>query len=200
MPLPVQNADASSALQRTFSTVGRLRLQLDQVVVPVAIVADLSANGTLPVSRRACAAASAPAVANESAYFRFETPAGVFAVIESVTLRGAASSSSGEGRFGSTLAAPASLGDKQFMDGRLREAGVSPACNLGFDTLAVTIADPTFRWLLNGGVADIDATITALAGAVVGRQNAVDFIEVTSATQNSAVIASWVWTEFLAAP
>ena len=41
MPLPVQNPNATDALQRAYDIVGRIKLALDEVVVPVHVVGEV---------------------------------------------------------------------------------------------------------------------------------------------------------------
>jgi hypothetical protein len=180
--------------------VGRYRPQLDEVIVPVAVVAELAETGELPIQRRATATGTVPAVPAQQAYIRFETPPGIIARIDHVIMRPTSGSSVGVFGFGSTLAAPGTLAVKQFMDGRLRERGEAPGCNLGFDTLAAGVAAPSGAWMGSNAVINSQVTVPQLHGAIVGRRSIEDFIEVTWGANNIAVLFSWVWTEFLSTP
>ncbi len=62
MPITIQNARGWDALRQRFSIVGRHRLQLDEVIVPVVIMDDITEQ-TDTVGQLATAFALAPAVA-----------------------------------------------------------------------------------------------------------------------------------------
>ena len=76
MPKVINNADAAQALTRAYALKGRVNLALDEIVVPVSIVDDLSAEGT-PIELRPCGAdIIQPNVAANFGYVGVRTQAG----------------------------------------------------------------------------------------------------------------------------
>lgn len=75
MPKQINNADAAQALTRAYALKGRVNLQLDEMIVPVAIVDNLGAEGT-PIELRPCAGfADGPQELLEFTYIGVQTQA-----------------------------------------------------------------------------------------------------------------------------
>ena len=82
MPKQINNADAAQALTRAYALKGKVLLMLDEMVVPVAIVDDLRAEGS-PIELRPCGAnIIQPGVAAEFGYIGVRTQAGFALVCE----------------------------------------------------------------------------------------------------------------------
>ena len=76
MPKAINNAEAAQALTRAYALKGRVQLSLDEMLVPVTIVDDLSSEGS-PVELRPCGADIVqPNVAGEFGYVGVRTQAG----------------------------------------------------------------------------------------------------------------------------
>jgi len=192
MPVPIQTPKVTAAIHEFFNIVGRYRPQVDETVVPVVTVGDVS-NDTAPIIRRAADGIFIASVAGEFPTWRFEVPAGVFATVESIWLPDSPGAGDVIIRFGSSFAAPATVSTRvQFMDGRLRERGETPAGRIAFGTQIAALASPPLT---------IDAVSSnpmwqALAGQwTVGRQNAVDFIEFQLNAANRNLSFGMVWRE-----
>lgn len=194
MPVPVQNPRAATALQKQFNFVGRFRPQLDETIVAVAIVADVSEEQSPPIVRRATAFGTQGAVVGERSFIRMETPPGVFARIESITLQ-----ATGIVRFnfGAALAAPSTLITTfGFVDGRLREAGETPGARFATDTVVGGIVPAVYSITIgaNSGNTGRDRIFP---NWVIGRQSAVDFMEFGLNSDNIAFTWACQWVELL---
>jgi len=192
MPVPAQNARASTALQAEFNTVGRLRMQVDETIVPVAVVADLSSASSI-ITRRACAREEVGAVALEFFVARLELPTGVLGIVRRIGIQNGTADRLMRVFFGSSfLVIPGTTADKSYMDGRLRAAGENPAGVLVVDTQIPAMAV-------------VHTTIPALVGArnqilnvtwPFGQNNAFDFIEFQAEVVNEAIKFTIEWEEF----
>ena len=76
MPKQINNADAAQALTSSYALKGKVSLQLDEMVVPVAIVDDLSPTNRLVELRPCGANVVQPGVAAEFGYIGVQTQAG----------------------------------------------------------------------------------------------------------------------------
>lgn len=192
MPVPAQNARASAALQAEFNTVGRLRTQVDEIIVPVAVVADLSNTGSTLV-RKASAQFTQAAVAGQFTTWRLELPTGVLGSVKRIyCINNTASRSIGV-FFGSSFPAPANAAAKAYMDGRLRASGQTPAGVLAFGTQVAALAVAHDQ---------IQAHAPNLVNEIVvdwpfGRTNAFDFIEFQNEVANEQIRFAIEWVEFL---
>jgi hypothetical protein len=158
LPYPIQSPGVGSALTRLFRLTGIVRPRLEESVLPVVLVADISQPRTPEVLQSAHATFNQAAVAAESCVFRFEVPPSVVARIDEVTLLAGPAATSVPTvlavNFGSTIAAPANTALKEFTDQRAIGA---PAGVLTFGTSAAGL-----------GVA-IRYRIPLLAGGLVYR-------------------------------
>lgn len=192
MPARVNNHRAADELRREYNVLGdRLRLQVDDVVVPVAIVADLSVGSSgVPIVRRAYSAFSQAAVVAEYTQWRFETPPGIIAVVTRVLVQAPAAQLA-RVRWGSSITAPANVATKQFMDGRLREAGLVPQCTLASGTNVGAMGNPQ-RYLQADAVPGIEHVVEWVVGRDDGQY---DFIEFSSFAVNEAMAGFVEWDE-----
>jgi hypothetical protein len=196
MALPIQNARISQQVHDAYNVVGRYRAQIDEVVVPVALVDDLTTGaGGFPLTRRASARANVAAVGAQRGVARFETPPGILGVIRTIHCRTGASANISV-FFGSSIAAPAGVAPKAFIDGRIRNRGETPAGVLTFGTQAAALAAVHFMWNAQNaselGVFHVQWPI--------GQVGAFDFVEFQNETVNSLFILSLVWDEYLIRP
>jgi len=194
MPLPIQNARISKLIHEAYNVVGRYRARIDEVVVPVAIVDNLTQGGAFPEVRRAASKGLVSAVALERAVWRFETPNNILAVIRQLSFRVTLT-----GRilvhFGSSIVAPGTFAPKAFIDGRLRNRGEEPAANFVFGTqVAVLGVEHMFYKVIstNGLFVPVEWPI--------GQKNAFDFVEFLYDSENEAGEMGIVWDEYLIQP
>lgn len=127
MPVNVNNPRAADAMRREYDVLGeRINLRLDDVIVPVALVADLSPGSAgLPVVRRASATFTIAAVAGQFPVFRVEVPPGAAAILSRIWISLPAAGLT-RVHWGSSITAPANIALSTFMDGRLRALGETP--------------------------------------------------------------------------
>lgn len=144
MAKPVYNPVIGDALTRQYEQQGRQQLQLDESIVPVAMVSNSAANVQPPVRRVALTNLEVAGVAGELATFRFEVPPGTLAEILSVSLTAAAA---GELSISVDQSLPgfANIGTVAFTDGRLGNAGQVPAARLSGGTQVATISNRIYR-------------------------------------------------------
>ena len=145
MSLPINVPGLSELLQRAFGLQGRVRPVLEESVVPVIQVGDLSAGTPPPVTRHATARCFQSAVALERFVARLECPGNVIIEVRKLIIAPAAGGVTFDIRFGAQIAVPANTADKQFTDGRLLESGQSPAGVLSFGTHVDGINNPSWR-------------------------------------------------------
>lgn len=193
MPANVNNPRAADQLRREYDVLGdRLRLQLDDVVVPVAVIADLTAaSGGIPTIRRANGTFPIPAVAAEFPVFRLEAPPRLICVVRRIQL---VLPAAGLARvyFGSSIVAPASIEPhSRLQDGRLRAVGEVPAMRISYGTQAGGLAQ--YSTLLPGTTV---LGITNELEWIFGRNDETwDFIEVQCPTVNNLINVSVEWDE-----
>jgi hypothetical protein len=192
MPANVNSPRAADQLRREYNVIGdRINLRLDDVVVPVAIISDLTAgSGGVPVVRRAYAAFYQAAVAAEYTTWRFEIPSGFIAIINRLIVEGPAADLL-RVHFGTTIAAPANIANEQYIDGRLRQRGLFPAGTLAYGTQAGAHAGP-YDFLQGGAAPGIETFVEWPVGRDDGL---IDFVEFQWPIVNNAVMFSMQWDE-----
>lgn len=196
MPSQIQGGgrgSPSALLSRAFRLAGRFPTYVDEIVVPLVVVADLSQAGPIPETRIAVARFSQAAVALESCICRLEVPAGVIARVTEVypNVVAAGADSFISVFMGSSVPAPAALASKAFTDGRLRVRGETPAGVLAYGTQVAPLA-VTHQYL---PAAQIIGTRNHVDW-VFGRPDAFDFIEFQfTANIDEFVRFSIQWTE-----
>jgi len=193
MPIPVQNANASQALHEEFNLVGRYRPQLDEVIVPVVVVANVEGSGIPNPTRQAVSQGQNVADVAERSVFRFETPPGVFARITQLLIRNTAGDQFTTVFFGSTISAPATAASKTYIDGRRRAIGETPSCVLAHGTQIAALAQihailPSYRSTSGENLFNVDW--------LVGRTDAFDFVEMLGSALNATVDFTIFWEEF----
>jgi len=195
MPLPIQNARISKLIHEAYNVVGRYRARIDETVVPVAIVDNLTEGGAFPEIRKASATATIGDVANEHAVWRLETPPNVLAVIRQITL-GCGSNAILRVFFGSSVTAPGNIADKAFIDGRVRNRGEEPAAVLSFATQVAAIT--TTHYLVK--VIATNGRVLDNLSWPIGQKSAFDFVEFLDTNVNNAWDIAMVWDEYLISP
>lgn len=143
MALQIQRPEIWANLQRLFRIVGKGKLELEQNVIPVVQVGDVSLGQLPPVVRSCSAAATIVPVAGELATVRFEVPGGVLAQIRRLHVW-ASGDCSFTGSFSSAGSAQAGTGLSSYIDGRLLQLGQGPAGLLTFGTQVAAIAPIQF--------------------------------------------------------
>lgn len=195
MPLQVQNDRVSGQIHDAYNVVGRYRAQIDEIIVPVCLVDDLTGGaGAFPLIRRATARASQAAVAGEQAVFRFETPGGVLAVVRQITIRGGTNSRLAV-FFGSSFPAPATIAPKAFVDGRIRNRGETPGGVLAFNTQIANLATIHFQV-----TAAIDVFNIYDVEWPIGQIGGFDFLEFQYQAANQFCEFAISWDEYLIRP
>lgn len=126
MPIPIQNATVWARLQRAFGLLGRHKLLLDEIVVPVALVEDLSGVEVLLEKRYAQGGDTQGAVAGNSTRVQIFNPAGSGILVE---LYQAVAGASGAGviNWGPVVAVLAGSISGTWQDRRLTPASVPAA-------------------------------------------------------------------------
>lgn len=195
MPARVNNPNAAEALRREYTVQGdRLNLQIDDVVVPVCVVGDLTASGGIPTVRRAYAQFLQVAVVAEYPVWRLEVPSGFIAVVRRVHI---VSASGGQARvhWGAdfAVAPPNIAANTQLMDGRLRaERGFWPGAALVFGTQIPQMAVPYYNVPADTGLG-IENIVEWLCGRTDGLY---DFIEFQFPVLNNQVSVMMEWDEY----
>lgn len=194
MPVNVNNPRAAEQLRREFDVLGdRINLRMDDTVVPVAVISDLTAGASgVPTVRRSVCAFTIAAVAGEFPVWRFETPPGSFCVINRIHVVHSANSLVRAFWGASFAVVPAGLAAPALMDGRLRaESHLHPAANVVYDTQIPAIA-AVHRFLQANSNLGIDNVVEW----VCGRTDLYDFIEFQAPTVNTTTTVSMEWDEF----
>lgn len=197
MPARVNNPRAAEQLRREYDVQGdRLNMRVDDTVVPVAVVSDLTAGASgVPIVRRSYAAFDQAAVAAQYTVWRLEVPPGVIGIVRNVfTAAGAASRA--RVHFGTSFAvAPANIAPEQYMDGRLRAMNnLFPSGTLAYDTQVAPLVAPYLYipiFLNPGDVFPVEW--------LLGRGDGLyDFIEFSTDVVNFGVTIVVEWDEIQA--
>ena len=184
MTLEIQNPRAGQALTDAFDLKGRVRPELEEYVVPVCNVADLTAGAPPAVQRTATAYFSQAAVGGQRACFQMIVPGGTLARIRRVSFFSADSLAQPDAWFllfsaqSAALGKPASQANTSFTDGRLQQTGVVPSAQVWFGTKVSTLTadwalplfyqdqttgassnsyEPTAGWVVGSGVAGVSS-------------------------------------------
>jgi len=192
MPIPVQNARASQALQSEFNLVGRYRPQLDETIVPVVLVSDVQGVSAPPLIRRAYARATCGAVAVQACGFRLEVPPGLVCVITTINSLDTGNFILGFGP--AQLVSPAGTASESFIDNRLTNDGQNPAAAMTFGAQAANIAGPTKRLVNTNNLAGRSWQPNIV---VAGTNGAFGFFEIQFVGDNVAITMEFEWTEYL---
>lgn len=193
MPSGIQgggNSSPSRLLTAAFRLMGKFPTFVDEIIVGVVKVADLSEAGPRPLVRRAQNQFSQAAVAGQVVAWRLELPAGIYGRIRGLYVNCAAATFCNIG-LGATMAVLANTSaTKQFQEGRLRVANEQPAGVLTFGTNAAGIVLPSMR------------VPAAAAGGLLlpldllfGREDAFDFVEFAVGAVNQTTFVGIVWDE-----
>ena len=143
MTLEIQNNRAGAALTDAFDLKGRVRVELEEFIVPTVLIADISHTAPPGIQRTASAYFSQIAVLGQRACFQFIVPGGTLAVIKRIQFYGIVSATdawfilfSAEN---AALGKPANQATMSFTDGRLQQTGASPSCELWSGTKVSTL-------------------------------------------------------------
>ena len=190
MTLEIQTPRAGQALTDAFDLKGRVRPELEEYVVPVVNVADLSAGAPPAIQRTATAYFSKDAISGQRACFQFIVPGGTLAVIKRISFYGVVTATDAWfilfSAASAALGKPASQATSSFTDGRLQQTGVVPSSQLWFGSKVSTlnadwalplfmtdqtygtseaVYEPTGGWVVGSGV---DGVSSYLEGAFDG--------------------------------
>jgi len=189
MPLPIQNARASSAIHDEFNIVGRYRPQIDEVVVPTALVADLTGISSPLRRRRVFQSLFQGAVAAEFSAWRWEVPPGVVIQVTRIYFgtNGTYIINTGQAQ----LAVMATRAGEAFMDNRLVLAGENPAAGVfnGTQVAAITGINKTGAASNLGPAWEPNFVVAGVGGAF-------GFLEMQFNVLNTAVSVALEWTEY----
>ena len=205
MPLEIQNPRAGQALTDAFDLRGRVRPELEEYIVPVVSIGDLSAGSPPAVQRTATAYFSQDAVSGQRCCVQFIVPGGTLAVIKRVSFYGVVTATDAWfilfSAASAALGKPASEANSSFTDGRLQQTGVIPSCQLWFGTKVSTLnadwALPLFMTDQTYGSAQ--AVYEPTGGWVVGSgaPGVSSYLEGAFDGTNMAQACVLEWEEFL---
>lgn len=182
MTLEIQNNRAGAALTDAFDLKGRVRVELEEFIVPTVVVADISHSSPPGIQRTASAYWSKAAVSGQRACFQLTCPGGTLAVIKRLSFFSTAATAPDAWFIvmpGSTIDGGISgeIAEKEFTDGRLQETGVAPSCVVTFGTrvsnISVTnwaiplLGDANAEWGA-GNSAAVEAVFEPKWGWVIG--------------------------------
>ena len=194
MAIPIQVPTVGAALQRLFRLQGRVKPALEEFILPVVKIADLSRSEPPPLTRGATARFFRAAVALEFGTFRFEIPGEMIAHVRALYLTPNGSAGSFRFHFGSTIPAPSGTAQKSFTDLRLLQLGQSPAGVLTFGTQVAVLTPLQFQvaaedlltyklepdsWIVGSGVPGVFS-----------------FLEGQFSVLNTAINVSMLWDEY----
>lgn len=191
------------ALGASFGLRGRVGVNLDETVVPVAIVSNDELASPPTLVRRAVNTAFEAAVVGEFFLARFELPAGTLGVIREMEFLNIGGTG-GTIRFGfpgnaATIAAQANVASSSFTDGRLLPGSPGgaqlPAGVLTTDTSAVALA--TFSYGLRLPAAGAPGRLRIRPDWIIGTgtQQLVGFLEMGFSVANMGIGMSMIWDE-----
>lgn len=192
MPKQIQNPIVGQALQRAFGLQGRVDPALDEVVTPVVVLGDLQQNTAPDAALAASAFIFQSAVAGQNFTVRFEIPGNMLAQIHAVHIR-PATASPVRVKFSNTGPAQANVAEKSLNDGRLIEAGISPAAVVTYGTQAAALANSQLLlWAPTDGLTW--EPLHAIVGS--GLPNQFGFLELQVSTVNVSCYLGIEWKEY----
>jgi len=192
MPLPIQNARASGSLQKEFNLVGRYRPQLDEVVVPVVVVADVKGIAAPPETRLAYGRGTLAAETLERTGYRLEVPPGMVCLITKIRTDKSGSYNMGFGQ--AQLTSTPGTAVESFLDNRLVLSGQAPAAAMTFGSQVAQIGGPKKRLISSSSVIGPSWEPNIIVAGVNG---AFGFFEIQFVSVNTGIEMEWEWTEFL---
>lgn len=198
MAQEIQTPVPGSLLTDAFGLRGRVRPFLEEFIIPVISLGDLSLSIAPGVVRHATALINEAAAVGERWVGRFEAPAGVIAVIRQISLRSAGGLTTVSMRFpgSSPSITPANTCTKGFVDGRLLTgSGTSqtPACTLLSGTQVAALANPSFQTSLP---AEGLVYLPPGGWVVGGGANAPGYMEMNVVGNNQACLGGIEWDEY----
>lgn len=197
MPQPIQTPTVGTQLQAAFNLVGRVNPVLDEVVIPVVTVADLSSSGTLPIARQAATQFQISAVAAEYPVSTMRVPGSVLVVLDRIFVRCNAATSVGLS-LGNNYATPATSPSHYIVDGRLRQQGdTSPGARVTYGTqVAAPGAVRFLRYYAPANVTQEIRVDNVVIGSGVPGVDA--YLELYAVVQNQLLDVSMHWREYTA--
>jgi len=176
MTLEVQTNRPSAALTDAFDLKGRVRVELEEFIVPTVLIADVSQSSPPAVQRTATSYFSQPAVGGQRACFQMIVPGGTLARIRRISFFADSSLAAADAWFllfsaeSAALGKPANQATMSFTDGRLQQTGVTPSSQVWFGTKVSTL---TADWALpmfyvDNALGSASAEYVPSAGWIVG--------------------------------
>ena len=188
----IGNPRAASELVRAFDIRGSFQPTLEPFVQPVALVADLTDGDGLPIVRRCWARGYiGPGGAGQIGIVRLEIPGGVLAQLDYLDVN--PTSSVVQVAVGTSFLAGGAASTGTYIDGRLRQAGLTPSGQVTQGTVAGGVNPPQFQ-LNNSFVWQQDGPPLVLGS---GQPAVADALEFSSGSSNVEVFYSLMWTEYL---
>lgn len=190
----IQQPLVGSALQRLFRLQGRVRPALEEFIIPVVKVGDVSQESAPGITRHAFARFSQAAVVGQRAVWRIETPPGTLLQITRMYVRPGAAASV-FGYFGSSIAAPGSTAIKTYTDGRILKQGQRPAGVLTYGTQVGNLGTIQYGQVANPIPDEMDIHPT---GWIIGSNSTTDygFAEFNLGVDNTLCDVLMEWDEY----
>lgn len=189
----LQSPDPAIKLARQYGIRGLFSPDLIPSLQPVTIIDDLTGGISNEPQRIAVARVSIAGVAAEFSVARFETPPNVICHITQLLLR-TETDDVIFAHFGSSVAAPATLVQGTYTDGRLRGAGQQAAGILGGDTYGTNATPAQFDLIGEANKGDLELSNVDW---VIGRTDGFfDFVEIACSTVDLDFFVSMRWREY----
>lgn len=197
MAKDIGNPGVSELLTQAFQLQGRVRMQLEESIVPVVSLGDLSIGSPPPITRHAVATWDQPAIAAERFVMRIEVPGNIIAVITRIAFVPIATAVQIAVLFGSSFPAPTTAALKSFTDGRLLDAGNQfPALVVVVGTQVANLAGQFSLQIADGASANSFEYLPRGWVLGTGRPGQFGFIEFASSVLNGRVRGSIEWDEY----
>ena len=195
MALPIQDGGLiATRLQKLLGIQGRVRVNLEEFILPTIQVADLGRGALPPERRHVSARFDQAAVIAESCVVRLEAIPSTILVVTDIHITPIGNTGFLLGNFTSTIAAPPNIAIKQFTDNRLTQDQEKPAGVLAFGTQNANLG--IIPWMAQLE-ADIDNHFQP-EGWVVGSgvPGQFGFLELQVNIANTRAIGSIEWDEY----
>lgn len=193
MSKDIQDPTLAQLLTAALGLQGRVRLSLEEFVIPTIQVADLQMGMPPPVARAATAVGLAAAVSGQTATFRFEIPGSLLARIEYLTVRAGAIGTIAAS-WTATGGPQAGTAEKAFTDGRLLQQAEAPAGVLTFGAQVAGIPPVSWRARIRADTPERFKFDHWVVGSGIPTQ--FGFLEFAFSAANLAVDLTLEWTEY----
>jgi len=193
MGQPINVPFVGAALQRLFGLKGRVSPSLEEFIVPMVVVGDVS-QGSAPDVSRACVhqCIQAP-VAGQRFRARLEIPGGLLCKVDTIYVR-CDTPGFFEVQFVNVSGAQAATAAKAFTDGRLLAEGQLPASVLTFGTQAANLVTEEFGTFISADPVTIIKPKNWIIGS--GDPTQFGFLEFGQQSANAQVMFALELTEY----